>query len=95
MTLQKRFAQFFYGFDFFGYFSVRKSEKKRQKSEKIRNFDFSGQERGQNSKYRETSNHVFEELYKDVLYKSTGDFDKNCGFLYHFGDLKIKLVFKV
>ena len=70
-------------------------KKKRQKSEKIRNFDFSGQERGQNSKYRKTSNHVFEEPYKDALYKSTADFDKNCGFLYHFGDLKIILVFKV
>ena len=54
-----------------------------------------GQERGQNSKYRKTSNHVFEEPYKDALYKSTADFDKNCGFLYHFGDLKIILVFKV
>ena len=54
--------------------------KKRQKSEKIRNFDFSGQERGQNSKYRKTSNPVFEESYKDDLYKSTADFDKNCGF---------------
>ena len=49
----------------------------------------------QNSKYQETSNHVFEEPYKDALYKSTADFDQNCGFLYHFGDLKIKLIFKV
>ena len=64
---------------------IWKNDKNLNKNELI---GFSSKKRGQNSKYRNTIKYVFEEPYSDALYKSTANFDKNCGYLYHFGALK-------